>query len=46
MANKTNVPLYNLIFASKHPRGADFWDKIAERSETGQLRMVRVIQDS
>ena len=39
MANKTNVPLYNLIFASKHERGAEFWDKIADRSETGQLRM-------
>lgn len=34
-----NVPLYYLIFASKHKRGADFWDKIAGRSETGQLRM-------
>ncbi len=40
MANKTNVPLYHLIFASKHKRGAEFWDKIAGRSETGQLRMA------
>ncbi len=39
MANRTNVPLYNLIFASKHERGAQFWDKIADRSEAGQLRM-------
>ena len=38
--NSRGVPLYYLIFASKHPRGADFWDKIAERSEAGQLRMV------
>ena len=38
--NKKNVPLYYLIFASKHPRGADFWDKIAGRSEAGQLRMA------
>ena len=38
--NKKNVPLYHLIFASKHPRGADFWDKIAGRSEAGQLRMA------
>lgn len=37
--NKKNVPLYHLIFASKHPRGAEFWDKIAGRSETGQIRM-------
>ncbi len=39
MANKTNVPLYYLIFASKHRRGAEFWDKITKRSEAGQLRM-------
>lgn len=38
--NRRNVPLYHLIFASKHPRGADFWDKIAVRSSTGQLRMT------
>jgi three-Cys-motif partner protein len=37
--NRTNVPLYHLIFASKHPRGSDFWDKIAIRSDTGQIRM-------
>jgi len=39
MTNKTKVPLYYLIFASKNKRGADFWDKIAVRSETGQLRL-------
>jgi len=38
--NTRNVPLYYLIFASKHSRGADFWDKIAWRSQTGQMRMV------
>jgi len=37
--NRSNVPLYHLIFASKHPRGSDFWDKIASRSGTGQIRM-------
>jgi len=37
--NKKNVPLYYLIFASKNPKGAEFWDKIAVHSETGQLRM-------
>ncbi len=37
--NDNNVPLYHLIFASKHPRGADFWDKITSRSVAGQLRM-------
>jgi len=40
--NRRNVPLYYLIFASKHRRGADFWDKIAGRSEAGQLRMLMV----
>jgi len=40
MVNRTNVPLYYLVFASKHKRGAEFWDKIAGRSEAGQLRMV------
>lgn len=40
MTNRTNVPLYYLIFASKHKRGAEFWDKIARRSEAGQLRMA------
>lgn len=44
--NKTNVPLYYLIFASKHPRGADFWDKIAGRSEAGQLRMPMMREKS
>lgn len=39
MVNKTKVPLYYLIFASKHKRGAEFWDKIAGRSEVGQFRM-------
>jgi len=38
--NRRNVPLYHLIFASKHPKGAEFWDKIAGRSEAGQLRMA------
>ena len=42
--NRRNVPLYYLIFASKHRRGADFWDKIAGRSEAGQLRMPMVTE--
>lgn len=37
--NTKKVPLYYLIFASKHPRGADFWEKITERSHSGQMRM-------
>lgn len=34
-----NVPLYYLIFASKHSRGKDFWDKISQRSSQGQYRL-------
>lgn len=37
--NKNNVPLYHLIFASKHPRGSDFWVKVTKLSGTGQARM-------
>ncbi len=37
--NQTNVPLYYLIFASKHSRGSDFWDKVTARLATGQIRM-------
>jgi three-Cys-motif partner protein len=38
--NTTGVPLYHLVFASKHPRGKDFWNKISQRTSTGQRRMV------
>jgi len=34
------VPLYHLIFASKHPRGREFWDKISQRKATGQMRLA------
>jgi three-Cys-motif partner protein len=37
--NSKNVPLYHLIFASKHPRGSEFWDKVTTRQITGQIRM-------
>ena len=32
-----SVPLYTLIYASKHERGLDFWDKIATKDPSGQL---------
>jgi three-Cys-motif partner protein len=38
MRNSKHVPLYYLIFASKHHRGGEFWAKVGQRSETGQLR--------
>ena len=31
------VPLYSLIYASKHERGLEFWDKIATKDPSGQL---------
>lgn len=40
MRNRRQVPLYHLIFASKHHRGGEFWAKISQRSETGQLRLA------
>jgi len=38
--NTRSALLYHLIFASKHPRGRDFWDKISQKSSTGQLRFT------
>ena len=38
--NSRRVMLYGLLFASKHSRGADFWDKVTKRTESGQLRML------
>lgn len=37
--NSRHLPLYCLIFASKHERGTDFWDKVTRRKESGQFRM-------
>jgi three-Cys-motif partner protein len=34
-----HVPLYRVIYASKHPRGLDFWNKITKRDRGGQKRM-------
>lgn len=37
--NSRGLTLYSLIFASRHERGADFWDKAAARTQRGQIRM-------
>ncbi|MDP3723909.1 MAG: three-Cys-motif partner protein TcmP [Candidatus Omnitrophota bacterium] len=34
-----NVPMYFLFFASKNPRGIEFWHKITARDETGQYQL-------
>jgi len=38
--NTKSVVMYHLIFASKHPRGKDFWNKISLRTSTGQQRLL------
>jgi len=38
--NNDGVPLYNMLFASKHQRGTDFWKKISGRQHDGQIRLL------
>jgi three-Cys-motif partner protein len=33
---RRGVPLYRLIYASKHSRGLDFWEKILKKDKQGQ----------
>lgn len=37
--NTRQVKLYHMVFASKHRRGNDFWQKIIKRSPKGQYRL-------
>lgn len=37
--NTKQVKLYHMVFASKHPRGNDFWQKIINRSPKGQYKL-------
>ena len=37
--NVKNAPMYFLMFASKHPRGIDFWNKISAVDERGQQEL-------
>jgi three-Cys-motif partner protein len=39
VTNSKGIPLYFLIFASKHDRGVDFWQKVTGIQESGQIRM-------
>lgn len=39
MKNSKEGPLYRLIFASKHPRGHDFWNKIIKKDAFGQGKL-------
>jgi three-Cys-motif partner protein len=37
--NNKQVKLYHMVFASKHPRGNEFWQKIIKRSPKGQYKL-------
>lgn len=39
MRNEKNAPLYRLLFASKHPLGLKFWEKVISRDAHGQRRL-------
>lgn len=40
VTNTRSVPLYHLVFASKHRRGKDFWNKSIQQTEDGMRRMA------
>lgn len=37
--NRRGSVIYHMIYASKHERGGEFWRKISQRDDKGQLRM-------
>lgn len=37
--NTVNAPMYFLLFASKSPKGLDFWKKITKKEPSGQLEL-------
>ncbi len=38
-SSQRNLPLYYLLFASKHPLGHTFWRKISSITPTGQMKL-------
>lgn len=36
---RRNVPMYFLFFASKNPKGLEFWNNITTRDDTGQYQL-------
>ena len=38
--NSTGLPIFYLLFASKHPRGLDFWEKSSKKLRSGQRVML------
>ena len=39
MKNSKEAPLYRLIFASKHARGHEFWNKVIQKDAFGQSKL-------
>jgi three-Cys-motif partner protein len=39
VVNTKNVPLYYMVFATKHPRGQDFWQKSIQRTASGARKL-------
>ncbi len=39
VSNSKRVKMYQMVFASKHPRGKEFWEKVSGREPSGQARM-------
>jgi three-Cys-motif partner protein len=40
MRNRRGTPMYHLVYASKHPRGQDFWNKATAILASGQRRLL------
>lgn len=40
MRNRRATPMYHLVYASKHPRGQDFWNKATAILPSGQRRLL------
>ena len=38
--NTNGSPMFYLLFASRHPRGRDFWEKASAKLPTGQRRLI------
>ena len=37
--NRAGASIYHMVFASKDPRGGDFWRKISQRDDVGRARL-------
>ena len=37
--NRAGASIYHMVFASKDPRGGDFWQKISQRDDVGRARL-------